>query len=115
MLAMLGQDQLARTVFPVGELTKAEVRAEADRRGLRTAAKPDSQDVCFIHSDEGRAGFLGDRVPLHPGRLVDDRTGEELGTVTPWSWSPWASAGGWGTAATVGAASSPRWTSRPGG
>ena len=81
VLAMLGQEQLARTIFPVGELTKDEVRAEAHRRGLRTAAKPDSQDVCFIRSDEGRAGFLGDRVPLHPGRLVDHRTGEELGTV----------------------------------
>jgi tRNA-specific 2-thiouridylase len=81
VLAMLGQDQLARTVFPVGEMTKAEVRAEARRRGLRTAAKPDSQDVCFIRSDEGRAGFLGDRVALHPGRLVDHRTGEDLGAV----------------------------------
>ena len=81
VLAMLGQDQLARTIFPVGELTKDQVRAEAHRRGLRTAAKPDSQDVCFIRSDEGRAGFLGDRVPLHPGRLVDHCTGEELGTV----------------------------------
>ena len=81
VLAVLGQDQLARVVFPVGELTKAEVRAEARRRGLRTAAKPDSQDVCFIRSDEGRAGFLVDRIPLHPGRLVDHRTGEDLGTV----------------------------------
>jgi hypothetical protein len=79
VLAMLGQDQLARTLFPVGEMTKAEVRAEAHRLGLRTAAKPDSQDVCFIRSDEGRVGFLGARLPLHPGRLVDHRTGEDLG------------------------------------
>ena len=82
VLAMLGQDQLARTVFPVGGLTKAQVRDEADRRGLRTAAKPDSQDVCFIRSDVGRAGFLGDRVPLHPGRLVDHESGADLGEVT---------------------------------
>ncbi len=81
VLAMLGQDQLARVVFPVGELTKAGVRAEARRRGLRTAAKPDSQDVCFIRSEEGRAGFLADRIPLHPGRLVDDRSGADLGAV----------------------------------
>jgi tRNA-specific 2-thiouridylase len=81
VLAMLGQDHLARTLFPVGEMTKAEVRAEAARRGLRTAAKPDSQDVCFIRSDEGRPGFLGDRLTLHPGRLVDHRTGEDLGAV----------------------------------
>ena len=81
VLAMLGQHQLARSVFPVGDGTKDEVRAEAARRGLRTAAKPDSQDVCFIRSDVGRAGFLGDRVPLHPGRLVDDATGADLGPV----------------------------------
>jgi len=82
VLAMLGQDQLARTVFPVGELTKGQVREEASRRGLRTAAKPDSQDVCFIRSDEGRAGFLAERVELHPGRLIDHDSGADLGEVT---------------------------------
>jgi tRNA-uridine 2-sulfurtransferase len=81
VLAMLGQDQLARTLFPVGELTKAQVREEALRLGLRTAGKPDSQDVCFIRSDEGREGFLGERLPLHPGRLVDHESGEDLGPV----------------------------------
>ena len=81
VLAMLGQDQLARTLFPVGEMTKAQVRAEATRLGLRTADKPDSQDVCFIRSDVGRAGFLADRVPLHPGRLVDHDSGVDLGEV----------------------------------
>ncbi len=81
VLSMLGQDQLARSLFPVGELTKAAVRDEAARLGLRTAAKPDSQDVCFIRSDEGREGFLGARFPLHPGRLVDHRTGADLGPV----------------------------------
>jgi tRNA-specific 2-thiouridylase len=81
VLAMLGQEQLARTLFPVGEMTKAQVREEAERLGLRTAAKPDSQDVCFIRSDQGRVGFLGDRVALHAGRLVDHDTGEDLGPV----------------------------------
>ncbi len=81
VLAMLGQRELARTLLPVGDLTKAQVRDEARRLGLRTAGKPDSQDVCFIRSDEGRAGFLGDRLPLHPGRLVDGQTGEDLGSV----------------------------------
>jgi tRNA-specific 2-thiouridylase len=81
VLSMLGQGQLARCSFPVGDLTKAEVRAEATRLGLRTADKPDSQDVCFIRSDEGRRGFLGDRLPLHPGRLVDHETGADLGPV----------------------------------
>ena len=81
VLAMLGQGQLARSLFPVGELTKAEVRAEAVRLGLRTAMKPDSQDVCFIRSDEGREGFLGARLPLHDGRLVDHATGADQGPV----------------------------------
>src|SRR5690606_4098351 len=80
VLAMLGQDQLARVMFPVGELTKDEVRAEADRLGLRTASKPDSQDVCFITSTGGRASFLADRVALHPGEVVD-RDGEVVGRV----------------------------------
>ncbi len=80
VLAMLGQSQLARVLLPVGDLTKAEVRAHAAALGLRTAAKPDSQDVCFITSTGGRAAFLGPRIPLRPGRLVD-ATGAQVGTV----------------------------------
>ncbi len=71
VLSMLGQEALARVVFPVGELTKDEVRAEARRLGLRTAGKPDSQDVCFIGSAEGRAGFLSGRLALHGADVVD--------------------------------------------
>jgi tRNA-uridine 2-sulfurtransferase len=81
VLAMLGQEQLASTLLPIGELTKVEVRDLAARLGLRTAAKPDSQDVCFIRSDVGRAGFLSGRLPLHSGRLVDHETGHDLGAV----------------------------------
>jgi tRNA-specific 2-thiouridylase len=72
VLYVLSQAQLARTLLPVGDLTKDEVRAEADRLGLRTAAKPDSQDVCFITSSAGRAGFLSRRLDLHPAQIVDD-------------------------------------------
>ena len=71
VLSMLGQDALARVLFPVGEMTKDDVRANARRLGLRTAAKPDSQDVCFIGSAEGREGFLARRVELHPAEVVD--------------------------------------------
>jgi len=81
VLSMLGQSQLARLVLPVGAMTKAEVRAEAAALGLRTAAKPDSQDVCFIHSATGRAGFLAGRLALHPATVVDRRSGEAVGTV----------------------------------
>ncbi|HZD65556.1 MAG TPA: tRNA 2-thiouridine(34) synthase MnmA [Acidimicrobiales bacterium] len=82
VLSMLGQQQLARCVFPVGELTKAQVRARAAALGLRTAAKPDSQDVCFIAAEAGgRRGFLAERVALTPGRVVDAATGAQVGEV----------------------------------
>ena len=81
VLSMLGPDQLRRLLLPVGELTKDEVRARAHAAGLRTADKPDSQDVCFILATEGgRTAFLGDRIPLRPGRVVDT-AGNDLGTV----------------------------------
>jgi tRNA-specific 2-thiouridylase len=68
---MLEQADLARTLFPVGSIDKAEVRRLATEAGLRTAAKPDSQDVCFITSTGGRETFLGDRISFRPGRVVD--------------------------------------------
>jgi tRNA-specific 2-thiouridylase len=80
VLHMLDQAQLARTRFPVGDLTKADVRAHAARLGLRTASKPDSQDVCFITASRGREAFLRDRVALTPGRVVDV-AGREVGSV----------------------------------
>ncbi len=81
VLAMLRSAQLQRLLLPVGELTKAEVRSEAATLGLQTATKPDSQDVCFIRSDRGRTAFLGERIDLHGGALVDAATGATLGTV----------------------------------
>ncbi len=85
VLSMLGQADLERVLMPVGALTKAEVRAVAGRLGLRTASKPDSQDTCFITSPSGpgsgRAGFLAERIELHPGRVIDVASGTEVGTV----------------------------------
>jgi tRNA-uridine 2-sulfurtransferase len=80
VLYVLHQAELSRTLLPVGELTKAEVRAEAEALGLRTARKPDSQDVCFITSGRGRRGFLGRRIDLRPGRVVDE-AGRDVGSV----------------------------------
>ena len=82
MVHMLTQRQLARVLFPVGVLTKAEVRTRAAQLNLRTAAKPDSQDVCFITRAGGRQAFLGDRIPLHPGRVVEVGTKAPLGSVS---------------------------------
>jgi tRNA-specific 2-thiouridylase len=75
VLYMLGQRELARVLLPVGELTKAEVRAHAARLGLRTAAKPESMDVCFISRREGREDFLASRVAARPGAVVDTSGG----------------------------------------
>ena len=84
---MLDQERLRTTVFPVGGMNKSDVRAHAVRLGLRTALKPDSQDVCFItstRSDQadtaGRAGFLARRIPLHAAEVVTE-SGESIGRV----------------------------------
>ncbi len=70
VLYMLGQRELARTRFPVGELTKAEVRAHAARLGLRTADKPESMDVCFVRRED-RLTFVDARTAARPGDVVD--------------------------------------------
>ena len=75
VLHMLGQDVLSHCLFPVGEMTKAEVRRVAADLGLRTADKPESQDVCFLGRD-GLRGFLAPFVM--PGSIVD-RSGREVG------------------------------------
>lgn len=77
---VLPRDELARTLFPVGHLTKDQVRAHAVALGLRTATKPDSQDVCFITSTGGREAFLGRRIPVRRGRVLDT-SGAPLGEV----------------------------------
>lgn len=77
---MLDQHDLSRMLFPVGHIDKAEVRRLAAEMGLRTAAKPDSQDVCFITSTGGRETFLGDRIGFRPARVVD-RDGVAVGSV----------------------------------
>jgi tRNA-uridine 2-sulfurtransferase len=71
VLHMLGQEELARIVLPIGEMTKEEVRAEADRLGLRTARKPDSQDLCFVQGDYRE--FLREHFPetARRGSIVD--------------------------------------------
>jgi tRNA-specific 2-thiouridylase len=80
VLYVLGQAELGRCRFPVGTMTKADVRAKAAALGLPTAEKPDSQDVCFVTTSGGRRALLASRIPLHPGRVVDT-TGAEVGRV----------------------------------
>jgi tRNA-specific 2-thiouridylase len=81
VLHVVGREALRRVLLPVGELTKGEVRARAHALGLRTAAKPDSQEVCFIPGAAGgRRRFLAERVDLTPGRVVDT-AGAVVGSV----------------------------------
>ncbi|NKX93854.1 tRNA 2-thiouridine(34) synthase MnmA [Sanguibacter hominis ATCC BAA-789] len=71
VLAVMGPDRLARSIFPLGDFaSKAEVRAEAARRGLSVSAKPDSYDICFV-ADGDTQGFLRDRLGTRPGDVVD--------------------------------------------
>lgn len=79
-LASLTQAQLARAAFPVGDLEKSEVRAQARRLGLKVAEKPDSQEICFV-PDGDYASFVAERAPAvaHAGAIVDQR-GDVLGS-----------------------------------
>ncbi len=51
---MLGQKELAKVELPIGHLTKPETRQVAERLGLRTAGKADSQDICFVGQGDYR-------------------------------------------------------------
>src|SRR5262245_28395082 len=79
-LFSLTQEQLARARFPVGVLTKAQVRDQARRLGLTVAEKPDSQEICFV-PDGDYASFVARRSPdgVRAGAIVDER-GHQLGT-----------------------------------
>jgi len=77
VLAVLTAHQLTHAMFPIGDTPKPAVREEAAARGLRVADKPDSHDICFIPSGDTRA-FLGSRLGVRPGAVVDAETGVEL-------------------------------------
>jgi tRNA-specific 2-thiouridylase len=79
VLSMLTQRELSRARFPVGEMTKGEVRSMASAMGLRTADKPESMDICFVGRHDYRA-FLANTAPdaFGPGPLVDT-DGQEMG------------------------------------
>lgn len=82
VLGVLTQQQLKHAFFPLGDTVKTEVRAEAERRGLSVAAKPDSHDICFI-ADGNTPGFLNQHLGEAPGDIVDaqgNKLGEHNGT-----------------------------------
>jgi tRNA-specific 2-thiouridylase len=79
MVYMLGQADLARLLFPIGDLTKAQVRELAAARGLASADRPESQDICFVPGGDYR-NLLREEAPesLRPGPIVDLQ-GREVG------------------------------------
>src|SRR5581483_9363179 len=83
VLYTLGQRELSRTLLPIGELNKTEVRQLARELGLPNADKPDSVDICFIPSGDYRA-FVRERVEARRGDIVDvagNRLGHHDGIV----------------------------------
>lgn len=79
VLSVLGQEDLRQALFPVGEYTKPEVRALAAARGLPTASRVDSQDLCFVADGDYRR-FLRERAAeaIQPGPILDS-AGRQLG------------------------------------
>ncbi|MGH7218335.1 MAG: tRNA 2-thiouridine(34) synthase MnmA [Candidatus Microsaccharimonas sp.] len=69
---------LEKTLFPLGDFTKPEVREMAETRGLYTAAKKDSQGICFV-GQIGIREFLGQYVEQKAGAIVDKQSGKVLG------------------------------------
>jgi tRNA-specific 2-thiouridylase len=76
----LTQEQLTGALFPVGELSKAAVRAEAQRIGLAVAEKPDSQEICFVPDGDHAAFVARQRAGLGEGGAIVDERGETLGS-----------------------------------
>ncbi|GAB4578406.1 MAG: tRNA 2-thiouridine(34) synthase MnmA [Anaerolineales bacterium] len=82
VLSVLNQDQLAKAMFPVGEYTKPEIRALAERFGLPTASRPDSQDLCFLAGGNYR-DFLHRHMPeLEVVGPILNTQGQKLGEHT---------------------------------
>jgi len=79
VLGYLTEPILRRLLLPIGHLTKEQVRQEAERLGLRTWNKPDSQDVCFIEASKGREAFLSSRLTLTPATVYDRVSGDVVG------------------------------------
>ncbi|QDV07643.1 tRNA-specific 2-thiouridylase MnmA [Planctomycetes bacterium Poly30] len=65
------EKDLKRTATPLGDMEKVEVRALAEQAGIRTYAKKDSQEICFVPSNDYRRLLKERGVELHPGRIVD--------------------------------------------
>lgn len=77
-LSHLSQEQMSRALFPIGDLTKAEVRAEAERYNLPNKARKDSQGICFLGKLKFR-DFIHHHVGDKVGPLIEFETGDKIG------------------------------------
>ncbi len=77
-LFCVAEDNLCHAELPIGGMQKPDVRALANKAGLKTAKKPDSQEICFVPSNDYRQLLEKYEVELHPGALVDT-AGRALG------------------------------------
>ena len=77
-LCLLNQSQLDKTMFPIGDLEKSEVRRIAKELDLEVATKKDSTGICFIGERDFRK-FLQNYIPAQPGKIIDKNNGEVVG------------------------------------
>src|SRR5213080_2081090 len=88
MLAQLDPSQLDRISFPLGEQTKADTRAEAERAGLAAARRSESQEACFLAGDDYRAFLARQGLEARAGLILDE-DGAELGRHSGyWRFTP---------------------------
>lgn len=79
ILYTLGQEDLARVLFPLGEWTKAQVRAYADEKGLATAKKAESQELCFVAKNDYRRYLTEHRPEAEAAGDIVDTAGRRVG------------------------------------
>lgn len=76
----LNKSQLERTLLPLGDYTKEEIRKIAEAGDLVTAKRKDSQDLCFIPESSSTQEYLAQYLELRPGPIMHAESGETLGT-----------------------------------
>lgn len=77
-LAMMQQEQLQKALFPIGKMQKSEVRAYAQKHGLATAGRKDSQGICFL-GKIAFSDFVKEHLGVHKGVFIEKETDKELG------------------------------------
>lgn len=86
VLGVISAEELERCYFPIGDTPKPQIRQEAAAHGFSTATKPDSYDICFI-PDGNTQAFLGSRIGLRPGMIVDKDGTELKGHDGAWNYT----------------------------